>query len=379
MSVESGAEGLSCHQFIRAIREQARAAGKQRDDQWMADYVCVCFDGEALKWFESLEDETQSDWKLLRRAILARYYAEPVYEGATDKQPGSTSPPRFITTIYLTSKDKDDCRKFVRTIRLRATAAGKIDDSSWMCKAAYPCFAGNSLEWYVSLSVDVQKEWRLLERAILMDYPLSPTLAISPARIRIDDWFSAVPPSWSLQSIRSNGDWLAQARERRRMYLEAKDPSIPCWLLVENGDDLPQHSLRTGFDKSGPLYSARVWHGGGLLLGKCGKHIDGAHLPFSRKSIQGMKPLEVLVGDPSDFQWISIPEKASDGRGIRHRPFWGVDAGFPETHRTSLVQRIRHNFGWIPGKAHTGQTVGFCSDEEQELERATIIVLAWAN
>ncbi|KIO16603.1 hypothetical protein M407DRAFT_12735 [Tulasnella calospora MUT 4182] len=163
------------------------------------------------------------------------------------------------------------------------------------------------------------------------------------------------------------------------MYLEANDPSIPCWLLVENGDNLPQNALRTGWDKSNPLYSARVWHGGGLLLGKCARHFNGAHLPFSGKTVTGMKPFEVLVGNPLDFQWISIPDKASDGRGIRHRPFWGVDAGFAETHRASLVHRFRHDLCWVPGKAHTGQTVGFVSYGQQEVERVTIIVLAWAN
>lgn len=147
-----------------------------------------------------------------------------------------------------------------------------------MVRLAFPCFAGDALKWYASLSVDVQNEWRLLERAILLDYPLSPTLAISPARIRIDDWFSVVPPSRSLQSIRSHADWLAQARERRRMYLEANDPCIPCWLLVENGDDMPETALRTGSNKSGLLHSARVWHGGGLLLGQCGKQMNGGYL-----------------------------------------------------------------------------------------------------
>ncbi|KAG8900601.1 hypothetical protein FRC00_012112 [Tulasnella sp. 408] len=88
--VFTGVEGLSCHQFIRAVREQALAAGKQRDDQWIADYASIRFDGEALKWFESLEDETQSDWKLLRRAVLARY-AEAVNEDSTGKRPGTVS------------------------------------------------------------------------------------------------------------------------------------------------------------------------------------------------------------------------------------------------------------------------------------------------
>ncbi|KIO16604.1 hypothetical protein M407DRAFT_33748 [Tulasnella calospora MUT 4182] len=174
----------------------------------MADYASIRFDGEALKWFESLEDETQSDWKLPRRAILARY-AVGVYEGSTDKQPENEQTEQGMSGLIFTGKDEDECLQFVRTIRLRAKAEGKINDSSWMCEVAYPCFAKDALKWYASPSVEVQREWRLLERAILMDYPLPPTLSISPARIRIDDWFSAVPPSRSLQSIKSNDDWLA--------------------------------------------------------------------------------------------------------------------------------------------------------------------------
>ncbi|KAG8930524.1 hypothetical protein FRC00_001098 [Tulasnella sp. 408] len=79
--VFTGLDGLNCHQFIKAIRENALKEGRQRDYEWMADFASIRFEEEALQWFESLGDETQSDWRLLRRAILSRY-AEAAYEGA---------------------------------------------------------------------------------------------------------------------------------------------------------------------------------------------------------------------------------------------------------------------------------------------------------
>lgn len=45
------------------------------------DMAALCFSGPALKWFESLDDESQRDWRLLRQAML-RQYAEPSYQVA---------------------------------------------------------------------------------------------------------------------------------------------------------------------------------------------------------------------------------------------------------------------------------------------------------
>ncbi|KAG8910640.1 hypothetical protein FRC01_006219, partial [Tulasnella sp. 417] len=69
----TGTGGLTSHEFIRAIRQHAVEAGKSRDEQWMADYASISLAGEALMWFEDLDDETQTDWKLLRRAIISQY------------------------------------------------------------------------------------------------------------------------------------------------------------------------------------------------------------------------------------------------------------------------------------------------------------------
>ncbi|KAG8916056.1 hypothetical protein FRC01_003407 [Tulasnella sp. 417] len=43
----------------------------------MADFAYACFTKKALRWYEELDEDTQSDWKLFKRAILAKYAKPP--------------------------------------------------------------------------------------------------------------------------------------------------------------------------------------------------------------------------------------------------------------------------------------------------------------
>lgn len=153
---------------------------------------------------------------------------------------------------------------------MRAEAEGKINDPTWMCAIAYPCFAGDALEWHASLPMDVKKDWYRLERAILVDFPCQATLSLTPARISIDNWWSTISSSSEMRSLKSGEQWLNQARERRRMYVEAGDKSIPCWLLVEKAQDIPDNAVETGAGSDGgPRYSVRAWQGeDGLIVGR---------------------------------------------------------------------------------------------------------------
>ncbi|KAG8938729.1 hypothetical protein FRC04_007826, partial [Tulasnella sp. 424] len=257
----------------------------------MADHASIRFDGEALKWFENLDDEIQTDWKRLRRAILARY-AEPAYEEVVPPQSGNPSIlelfPKLVfndvilldqkhQTASLTFKGESEAesQEFVSQIRQRAAAEGKENDSEWIVRLAFPCFFGNALKWHASLPSDVRSNWETLERAILLNYPHRPTSVLSPARIQISDWYSFVPPSSLLQPIRSHADWIKQAKERRRLYEARNDAAIPCWLLIENQHNIPDNAIRTGTDTHGhPLYSIRSWYNdAGLVVGKCGPHL----------------------------------------------------------------------------------------------------------
>lgn len=67
-------------EFIRQIRAEAFQNGKSRDDEWIADFAGTCFAGNALWWYEGLELETQSSWKLLRQALVTKYGPKPDLE-----------------------------------------------------------------------------------------------------------------------------------------------------------------------------------------------------------------------------------------------------------------------------------------------------------
>lgn len=71
--VFSGRDGHECEEFVQAIHKAAYAAGKLRDDAWMADMAVTCLSGRALRYYTSLEPEVKRDWSLLSSALLEKY------------------------------------------------------------------------------------------------------------------------------------------------------------------------------------------------------------------------------------------------------------------------------------------------------------------
>ncbi|KAG8995360.1 hypothetical protein FRB90_000202 [Tulasnella sp. 427] len=68
-----GTDGIEAEEFIRSVKKAARAAGKLRDNDWIVDEVSVALAGDALRWYIDLDEETQSDWTRLQRAIVRQY------------------------------------------------------------------------------------------------------------------------------------------------------------------------------------------------------------------------------------------------------------------------------------------------------------------
>ncbi|KAG8967701.1 hypothetical protein FRC05_001959 [Tulasnella sp. 425] len=299
-----------------------------------------------------------------------------------------------------------ECQHFVRQIRIRAFAQGREGDSAWMARLAYPCFDAEALKWHTSLPKDIRAHWTRLKKAILLDYPRVLLSEISPARIRVNKWFSPVPPSPLLQSIRSHTDWLNHARANQKRYTEAKNPSAPCWLLVQSEKEIPENAIRTGTNVEGkPFYSARVWYeDAGLVVGKCGRHFHGksflpqlAYITISclstnailgtifalkGKEIYGITPFKVLVGDPSYFHWVAVPSESKDLQAVIHLPFVAVEAGFETAHKDicTLVSQVElSDSSWHPGKVHSGSPVTQTSYYGKEVTRSSIRVLAWVE
>lgn len=68
-----GTSSDECELFVSAIRRRSLAEGKYGDNEWIAYFASSCFVGEALYWYEGLDENVQSDWGNLRQAILERF------------------------------------------------------------------------------------------------------------------------------------------------------------------------------------------------------------------------------------------------------------------------------------------------------------------
>lgn len=84
---------MRCEGFIRRVRKFALEVDRCNDDKWLATFAATRLDGEAARWFETLDEDTRRIWRLLRKAILARW---SLYKWNT----ASTSPTATGTTRY---------------------------------------------------------------------------------------------------------------------------------------------------------------------------------------------------------------------------------------------------------------------------------------
>lgn len=71
--VFSGSSPEECETFVSTIRKRALAEKKHRDNEWIAYLASSCFVGDALYWYEDLDQEIQDDWSRLRPAMMAKF------------------------------------------------------------------------------------------------------------------------------------------------------------------------------------------------------------------------------------------------------------------------------------------------------------------
>ena len=68
-----GSDDVACEAFILAINRWAFDNEKQEDDRLVAQFAYSHMAGKMLRFYETLDDDVQGSWKLLRRALLDRY------------------------------------------------------------------------------------------------------------------------------------------------------------------------------------------------------------------------------------------------------------------------------------------------------------------
>ncbi|KIO32060.1 hypothetical protein M407DRAFT_19084 [Tulasnella calospora MUT 4182] len=80
-----------CEGFVATVRRRALEQGKHRDNEWMAVFASSYLGGEALYWYEDLEESIQNDWSQLRPALLAKF-------GGRGKTPSASSSVPIISS-----------------------------------------------------------------------------------------------------------------------------------------------------------------------------------------------------------------------------------------------------------------------------------------
>jgi hypothetical protein len=73
--------------------------------------------------------------------------------------------------LIFESRDGLECEEFIHQVRVAALAAGKSRDMVWIADFAAGCMKGDALRWHIALDVDVQYDWRALQKALVLQWP----------------------------------------------------------------------------------------------------------------------------------------------------------------------------------------------------------------
>ncbi|KAG8911277.1 hypothetical protein FRC01_005802 [Tulasnella sp. 417] len=103
--VFKGVDGAEAESFIMSVQRIARKEGKSRDNEWIADLVASCLTGEALRWYVDQHEDTQNDWRRLRKAILQRYPSH-TESSSSSLQRNIPTPAAAVTPPIVTSLRK---------------------------------------------------------------------------------------------------------------------------------------------------------------------------------------------------------------------------------------------------------------------------------
>lgn len=77
--------------FIHAVKKYALAKGQERDDEWLSHFVESCLIGDAMVWFNELDEDVTETWRTLSRAFLKRF--KHTINAALPPTPASAGPP----------------------------------------------------------------------------------------------------------------------------------------------------------------------------------------------------------------------------------------------------------------------------------------------
>ncbi|KAG8894843.1 hypothetical protein FRB99_000952, partial [Tulasnella sp. 403] len=208
-----GIDGVECNSFVRYVRRKAVKEGKLKDPVWMADYAAGAFSDDALRWYDTLDEETRGNWNLLQTALFQKYAASGVRGSLSDYTENQfaglvavTDPDNFwlvgssetllksgligcllweiapeglLAPVWEdkfvfrgTDTNDSECEEFIEAVRRFAFDQGKQHDNQWIVDLVHKSLAGDALRWHAMLPQEIQNDWYRLQQALLTQFPV---------------------------------------------------------------------------------------------------------------------------------------------------------------------------------------------------------------
>ncbi|KAG8848029.1 hypothetical protein FRB96_001321 [Tulasnella sp. 330] len=83
--------------FLQKVKRVAFAQGRQRDQEWLMDYLETCLVGKALLWYLELDGTPKSNFTSLSIAMIRNF---PVAASASIPPAPAAASPRPIAPVY---------------------------------------------------------------------------------------------------------------------------------------------------------------------------------------------------------------------------------------------------------------------------------------
>ncbi|EPQ57167.1 hypothetical protein GLOTRDRAFT_58343 [Gloeophyllum trabeum ATCC 11539] len=145
---------------------------------------------------------------------------------------------------------------------------------------------------------------------------------------------------WAFQN------WLHDAQARTEEY-HRNGPRGPATWILNHGRNIPQNAIAGGEEHGEPLYIARAYYEGGIMVGKASARLKkGAAIGFKHDEID-VETFEILIGDMRGLRWVDTSGHL-DVQSLGATP---VEGGRESDGSPIYIAQAPHHGGIHPGKA----------------------------
>ncbi|KDQ57662.1 carbohydrate-binding module family 12 protein [Jaapia argillacea MUCL 33604] len=145
---------------------------------------------------------------------------------------------------------------------------------------------------------------------------------------------------WALQA------WLKDAQARTEAF-HRDGPRGPTTWVLNQGHVIPQGAIQGGEENGKPLFIARAFHDGAIMLGKASPNLKkGGAIGYKKEEIP-LDTYEILLGNPQAVRWVQAAGKINVA-SLGARP---VEGGKEDNGEPLYIAQAPYKGNVVVGKA----------------------------